>query len=436
MNLLNLSFRLKGFPMKKASQTYQQICAIADEDFSSYVEKQKNHILQFHFENNSAYREILGHKLPKHWNEIPVMTKQHLQQPLQHRLSSGFSKKEIFINKTSGSSGHPFIFAKDKFSHALTWAHIFSCYSQYNIYPNTSLEARFYGIPKDVLGNQKERLKDVVAGRFRFDIYDLSKTALAKFIEEFKRKKFDYINGYTSAILQLAKFILNEQINMKRICPSLKLCIVTSEMLFEEDRFTIEQAFQIPVINEYGASELGVIAFENQKNHWVINSKTLLVEILDDNNQPLPLGSEGNVVITSLYNKAHPFIRYKIGDIGILDAQSTASKPILKKLIGRTNDFATLPSGKKVPGLSFYYVTKSIIEDQGEVKEIKVLQKTTENFEVQYACERSLTENEMATIKNAISQYLEPNLQIDFVQMDTLIRSKSGKLKQFTSLLE
>jgi phenylacetate-CoA ligase len=53
---------------------------------------------------------------------------------------------------------------------------------------------------------------------------------------------------------------------------------------------------------------------------------------------------------------------------------SFISIPILKKLIGRTNDIAILPSGKKSPGLTFYYVTKSIIEDDGNVKEFVIKQ--------------------------------------------------------------
>jgi phenylacetate-CoA ligase len=180
---------------------------------------------------------------------------------------------------------------------------------------------------------------------------------------------------------------------------------------------------------------LGLIAFQNPKGEWEVNSKTLLVEILDDQNQTVPLGEEGNVVITSLYNKAHPFIRYKIGDIGILDPKSTTAKPFLQKLIGRTNDFADLPSGKRVPGLTFYYVTKTIIEDQGVVKEFKVLQKTKSNFEVQYAANRVLNTEEKKAIERAMATYLEPGLKIDFAKLPTLERSKSGKLKQFTSLL-
>ena len=45
----------------------------------------------------------------------------------------------------------------------------------------------------------------------------------------------------------------------------------------------LEKQFGVPVINEYGASELDLIAFQNQEGDWQVNSETLFVEILDDN---------------------------------------------------------------------------------------------------------------------------------------------------------
>jgi phenylacetate-CoA ligase len=41
--------------------------------------------------------------------------------------------------------------------------------------------------------------------------------------------------------------------------------MVTSEMLFEDDKMLLEK-FGIPIVNEYGASELDLIAFQNQEN--------------------------------------------------------------------------------------------------------------------------------------------------------------------------
>jgi phenylacetate-CoA ligase len=167
-----------------------------------------------------------------------------------------------------------------------------------------------------------------------------------------------------------------------------------------------------------------------------VNSETLFVEILDENNNVLPYGAAGRVVITSLFNKAHPFIRYDIGDIGILDEKSTPKKPILLQLIGRTNDIAILPSGKKSPGLTFYYVTKSIIEDDGNVKEFIIKQTKIDAFDIEYVSEIQLNLEQIQKIETAITLYLEKGLAFTFIRKEKLERGKSGKLKQFVSLLK
>jgi phenylacetate-CoA ligase len=207
-------------------------------------------------------------------------------------------------------------------------------------------------------------------------------------------------------------------------------------MLFEDDKKLMERQFGVPVINEYGAAELDLIAFENPNGEWQINSETLFVEILDDKNNPISLGKEGRIVITSLYNKVHPFIRYDIGDIGSLSENSTIKNPILKKLIGRTNDIEILPSGKKAAGLTFYYITKSIIEDDGNVKEFIIEQLTKETFKISYVSVQELSEDKIKTIKTEMENYLEKGLDIQFERSKQLQRSKSGKLKQFSSLLK
>ena len=207
-------------------------------------------------------------------------------------------------------------------------------------------------------------------------------------------------------------------------------------MLFDDDKTLMETQFGVPVINEYGASELDLIAFQNPKGEWQINSETLFVEILDKNDNILPLGEEGRVVITSLYNKAHPFIRYDIGDIGMLSKQSTTKKPVLETLIGRTNDIAILPSGKRAAGLTFYYITKSIIEDDGNVKEFVIEQHKKDTFKIIYVSSEELSEENKLIISNEMERYLEKGLQIIFEHQNQLQRSKSGKLKQFSSLIQ
>jgi phenylacetate-CoA ligase len=435
IRLFDISLQLNGFPIKKAKAEMDEIIHFSEEEHALFLENKKKEIVAFHLKNNSFYKELVGNTSVQNWEDLPILNKQNLQKPLEERLSKGFSKKNIYLNKTSGSSGTPFVFAKDKYSHALTWASNMMRFGWFGIDFNRSYQARFYGIPMDIIGYQKERFKDFLTHRFRFPVFDLSDEVLEKFLKKIKSKKFDYINGYTSSIVLFAKFLEQRNIILKEICPTLNACFVTSEMLFEKDKKLLEKQFGIPIISEYGASELDLIAFENPKGEWQVNAETLFVEILDENNNSVPHGTEGKIVITSLFNKANPFIRYEIGDIGILDEKSTLQKPILKKLIGRTNDIAILPSGKKSPGLTFYYVTKSIIEDDGNVKEFIIKQTKIDNFEIEYVAEKELISEQIEKIKEAIDLYLEPNLNFTFTRKTVLERTNRGKLKQFKSCL-
>ena len=435
ISIFDISLQINGFPIKKAKADLDVITRFSEEEYSTFLQSKKDEIVNFHLQNNPFYNELVGNKIVQKWEDLPILNKQNLQKPLEERLSKGYTLKNTYINKTSGSSGTPFVFAKDKYSHALTWASNIMRFGWFGIDFNHSYQARFYGIPMDFIGYRKERFKDFLGHRFRFPVFDLSDAVLEKFLKKFKTKKFDYLNGYTSSIVLFAKFLEQKNIVLKEFCPTLKACFVTSEMLFESDKKLLEKQFGIPIINEYGASELDLIAFENPEGDWQVNSETLFLEILDENDQVLPYGKEGRIVITSLFNKANPFIRYDIGDIGILDEKSTLQKPILKKLIGRTNDIAILPSGKKSPGLTFYYVTKSIVEDDGNVKEFIIKQTQLDVFEIEYVSERELNANQIQKIQEAISLYLEPNLNFSFTRKTALERSKSGKLKQFKSYL-
>lgn len=422
--------------MKEAKAELRKIVAFSKKEHAVFVENKKLEIVHFHLQNNAFYKDLAGMTTFTNWEDLPVLNKKNLQKPLLERLSVNYSSKNSYINKTSGSSGTPFIFAKDKYCHALTWASNIYRFGWYGIDFNTSYQARFYGIPMDFIGNQKERFKDLLSHRFRFSIFDLSDDVLEKILKKFQNKKFDYINGYTSSIVLFAKFLQKKNIVLTTICPTLKVCMVTSEMLFEEDKLLLEKQFGIPIVNEYGASELDLIAFQNTQDEWQVNSETLFVEILDDNNKAVTNGTAGRIVITSLFNKAHPFIRYDIGDIGILDEKSTLQKPILKKLIGRTNDVAILPSGKKSPGLTFYYVTKSIIEDDGNVKEFVIQQTKIDTFEIEYVSDIELNLAQIKKIEEAIALYLENDLVFIFHKKEKLERNKSGKLKQFVSFVK
>lgn len=422
--------KYNGYPIGEAEKHLAKLQSLAEKEFLNWKQNQLNQIIEHHITSNPIYRAHVGSQ-GKNWEDIPVLTKNDLQLPLNERLSSGFTKKNIYVNNTSGSSGHPFFFAKDKFCHAMTWAVIFDRFQRHGLTYGESKQARFYGIPLGFPKYHKERLKDFLMSRFRFPVFDLSDEVLEKYVQKFKNNRFEYINGYTSSLVLLAKYCIKENIVLKDWCPSLKVCLVTSEMCTDIDRSILEKGLGVPVVNEYGASELDLIAFEDQDFDWVTTDETLHIEILDENGKQVRPGEVGRVVITSLFNKAMPFIRYDIGDRAALSPQLKGNHHILQELEGRTNDVAILPSGKKVPGLTFYYVSKAMLEAGGFMKEFIIAQTAVDTFRFDYVADRALNEEEISQVCRMMDKYLEPGLKADFNRMDHLERTKAGKLKHF-----
>lgn len=431
LNLMRLSFYINGYPIEKAESFLKSIQDECSKDVGFYQNQKKWEIFKHHVENNSAYTKFVGDRTINSWEDIPILTKTNIQQPLELRLSEGYNAKNTHLHNTSGSSGTPFYFAKDKFCHALSWALIYQRFGQHGIEIGKDYQARFYGIPLSRLKYLIEKVKDLIAARSRFPVFDLSDVVLEKYLEKFKVKKFSYINGYTSSLVLFARYLINQNIRLKDVCPTLKAAFTTSEVCDEIDRKLLEKAYGVKIVNEYGAAELDLIGFEDLDSDWILNNETLFVEVLDEDNKPAEPGKEGRVVVTSLYNKAMPFIRYELGDTIILKKYHKGTYQIIDKVTGRTNDIAILPSGKKSPGLTFYYISKSLLEGGGFMKEFIIRQTSLSHFHYEYVADRELNDDEKSKVFSAMDKYLEKGLSASFERKAIIERTKAGKLKHF-----
>lgn len=433
--LLKSLFKVRGYNLDDAAKELQRIHGFKPEEVKIHQEQKSWEIFRFHIDNNPHYKQWVGSKKIETWTDIPILTKSDLQVPLNKRFSHGYHEKNTFLNNTSGSSGTPFYFAKDKFAHSMTWAVVIDRFGRHGIEFGKNLQARFYGIPASGFKYYKEKIKDFFGNRVRFPVFDLSDEKLAEFEKIFAARKFHYVNGYTSCLVLFAKYLINQGKTAKSICPSLKVVFPTSEMCSEEDRRILEKGFGVKVVNEYGATELDLIAMDDENGNWILNHETLFIEILDENNTPVEAGKSGKVVVTSLYNKAMPFIRYELGDIAVKSERKSGNFEILESLIGRTNDFALLPSGKRAAGLTFYYISKALMDSGDTMKEFIIKQTKLQEFVFEYVAESPLTKEQEIKVQEALDTYMEPGLVAIFERKRTIQRSKSGKLKHFHSLL-
>lgn len=94
----------------------------------------------------------------------------------------------------------------------------------------------------------------------------------------------------------------------------------------------------------YSNTENGILGIsDGDLTRYTLNTATFHFEILDlDSDLPAGPGEVGRIVVTDLFNRASPYIRYDTGDVGRFDVDGDGV-PIpgtLQELSGRNRDFA------------------------------------------------------------------------------------------------
>ncbi len=167
-----------------------------------------------------------------------------------------------------------------------------------------------------------------------------------------------------------------------RIPASLKYVEFTGEVLEDSVRKSVEDIFGCTTANQYGANEVGSIAYECPNGNLHLMKSNVYVEIVNEDDIVIADSikgvyagdyAEGRIVVTSLTNNAMPFIRYDIGDEGVIvnnKCDCGCSSPILKLYSGRQNDFIMLKDGSKASP----YIFVGIIDTLNSITEGAVLQ--------------------------------------------------------------
>ena len=178
----------------------------------------------------------------------------------------------------------------------------------------------------------------------------LTPEKLNSFITEYNRIEPSLLQGYVDVVFEFALYLLDNDI---KIHPP-KVVWVTSAPLFEEQREIMQRAFGAPVCDQYGNTEILLIAAEcPEQNGLHMMQDTVHVEFVDENNQPVPPNTSGRILLTDLTNYAFPLIRYEIGDEGkYRDHSCPCGRPLalMDNVRGRQAKIIETPSGLKIRG--------------------------------------------------------------------------------------
>jgi len=159
------------------------------------------------------------------------------------------------------------------------------------------------------------------------------------------------IEGYPTCLELLAETLRETQEDSFR--PRLVVC--RGEALHDRVRALLTEIFRAPIADLYSCEEAGNIAWEcpQTPGRYHINRDACLVEIVDDNDRPVH-GTEGRILVTTLYSRTTPFIRLELGDRGRLIGSSGdrcvcgQRGPFLVHLMGKDDDEVVLADGRRI----------------------------------------------------------------------------------------
>lgn len=130
--------------------------------------------------------------------------------------------------------------------------------------------------------------------------------------------------------------------------PPLRGIFCQGELLDAQTKNMAYKVFGIMPVDVYTLTEVGYVAWQCERCESLhVNADTHLVEVLHKG-KPAGPGVLGRLIVTDLYNRAMPFLRYDTGDLAIAaggDCGCGRRFPCLKSIEGRRRDAVRLKNG-------------------------------------------------------------------------------------------
>jgi len=286
--------------------------------------------------------------------KLPVLNKRLIRANFTDIVARDFPQREVITSYTGGSTGEPLMFYRTK-DERFNWA--FAAlqrafqWAGYEIGDKTVLIGAGQHIREPSTSAKITRVLRFFFERFTyFDVVEFSAN-VPLFAEQIQAFQPKFIRGFPSAIYLLARFIEKE--GGYKVRPN--AIITGAEQVYEHQRKLFQMVFQCETYSGYNTNEVHGIAAECPAHSgYHISSENLIVEIVDDEGNPVPTGEDGRILITNLHNLVMPFIRYDIGDLGALargPCPCGRGLPLLSRLSGRTVDVVLTSNGKAIPGI-------------------------------------------------------------------------------------
>jgi phenylacetate-CoA ligase len=407
-----------------------------------YQEKRLRAVVQHAYDSVPFYHRTLraAHLHPddiRHLTDLPklplVAKDEVRRQAASDLVSRAYALHQLKTVQTSGSTGTPFIVyisgPEDAWRKAIYMRANISCGQRpRDVWVVMTSLHHFHDTTRI------QRLVGVYA-QTCISLYESTETKLRQIAAVHP----DILDGYSGSLLLLAKAV--ERRGVETIRP--RLMFGSAEAIDLEGRRYMERVFGAPYCDQFGAAEVDRSAWQClARGGYHMDVDSVITEFVDAEGTPVAAGERGEIVFTSLFNQAMPFLRYAIGDVGAASTDVCScgrTLPLMQVVEGRKDDFLRLPGDRIVSPMVMNYAM-STFPHYRAVDQYRIHQRKVDRFTVmlKLAGAARVPADLEAEVQAHFTRFLdveEGEVQFEVQLVDEMPLPRTGKLLSVTSEL-
>jgi len=323
---------------------------------------------------------------------------------------------------TSGSTGVPVCVVHDLSYWSASIARRSMLFARHGVRFG-SREARFWG--RD--DTERRSVQDVVGNRRFFGIGTGTDEALSSSLERLRGFVPDYAYGYPSVLLRFAEHARREG----GALPAVGAVIRTAEGVTPEQERVLRETFDAPLVNEYGCSEVEIIAFDCEDGACHVDTDHIHLEVVESETGAL------EAVVTDLDNATMPILRYRLGDdIRLSEGKCTCGRtsPVIASVEGRSADrLLQMPDGSRRHSVVFSRIFARLDIEGFGVTRFRVVQTAPERLEIFVEGLRGDFDAFDRRLREAVEEEVSADFEVR-VQRGPLPTNAGGKHRYFVPL--
>ena len=355
---------------------------------------------------------------------IPILTRQILQD--QRAAFVRHSGPPNSVMKTAGSTGTPIQIGMDQSERDLMRTVKLAAWQDLGYTPESRLFIMWghlhllgSGVSR-AINQAKRTMADRLLGYRRVNAYRLNPEICAHFAEQLIAHRPIGFISYASALDLFARYTQQYRDRFRSL--GMKFVLATTEPPPRPDTVSLlEDLFGCPLVQEYGGGEFGQVAFKNGHQPFAVYDDLNYVEVepADSDEQP--------ILVTSLYRRYVPLVRYRLGD-ALVRPRTLAHGHVahFEAVAGRLNDVIALPGGDAIHSLSVFHC----VHDEATVFNVQMILRDTgiEMRLVAPAADRAALTQRIATRLARVHPVLS---DVQFVFVDDVQTTRAGKRRWF-----